>query len=552
MTRGLWHRLSTAESAAPVATDGACIVTAGAVRAAAGAVAARLADGNGPVIVYCEDAANFIAGFAGVLLAGREALLPGHAAPAYLEEIGAVPSAFVSDLPGARAIAVNVQAQGDVAAPPFPAALDGRAGFFTSGSSGEPKLCLKTLAQLAAEVEVLRKVWGTPKGPVTGTVSHQHIYGLLFRVLWPLASGAMIFSRQHETWEALAADFSPGGVIVSSPAHLGRIPFGVRLPHEPSAIFSSGGPLPFEAARAAGAQFGFTPIEVLGSTETGGVAFRRQTEANVPWMPLPEVEIKADEVGALAVRSPFTGHDGFLAMGDAVEIAPDGRFTLKGRLDRIVKIEGKRVSLPRVEEVLKAQAVIADAVAVDLPARQGALGAVVVLTPEGEAALAGMGRFRYSRHLRAALRSRLEPMECPRFWRFVARVPENAQGKRVAADMRALFAAPEIPEIETSEIDGDSARFELRLQPELRWFEGHFPGRPILPGVAQLHIAALLAERIWGTAFDGHDMSRVKFRNVMMPEERISLTLVRKGERLDFQYVRDGEVTASGTVRGTP
>lgn len=267
---------------------------------------------------------------------------------------------------------------------------------------------------------------------------------------------------------------------------------------------------------------------------------------------MPEVEIRSDDEGALAVRSPFTGHEGFLSMGDAVEISEDGRFVLKGRLDRIVKVEGKRVSLPRVEDVLKSQPEVSDAAAIDLPARQGALGAAVVLTAEGDALLARMGRFRFSRHLRTALKSRLESMEQPRYWRFISRLPENAQGKRVAADLRALFVSPELPEIDASDVDGDSARFDLRLQPDLRWFEGHFPDQPILPGVAQLHIAAKFAERIWGSVFDGREMSRIKFKRVMQPEERISLALERSGSRLDFKYSIDGEVVASGTLRSDP
>lgn len=549
MTADLWHFLSSTPDDTPVATNGARVVSAGALRAAALSVVERLGPDGGPVFLYCEDAANFAAGLIGALYAGREVLLPGHAAPEYLREIGARTAAFVSDLKNVEAIAISAF-DARPSGKTFSPVPEGRLGFFTSGSSGEPKLCRKTLHQLAAEVAVQRQLWGVPGGVVTGTVSHQHIYGLLFRVLWPLATGVPFFSRQHETWEALAGCLEPEGVIVSSPAHLSRIPDAVRLSHVPSAIFSSGGPLPLEAATRATAQFGVTPVEVLGSTETGGVAWRRQTGSDIPWTPLPEVEIRADEVGALTVRSPFTGHDGFLSMGDAVAVASDGRFTLQGRLDRIVKIEGKRVSLPRVEEALKGLPDIADAAAVDLPERQGALGAAVVLTKEGEAVLAGMGRFRYSRHLRALLKSRLEPMECPRFWRFVPRVPENAQGKRVAAEMRALFKSAELPQIEASEVEGERARFELRLQPELRWFEGHFPGQPILPGVAQLHIAALLAERTWGLSIDGREMSRIKFKRVMQPGEHISLMLVKDGPRLDFQYSREGEVVASGTVRG--
>jgi acyl-CoA synthetase (AMP-forming)/AMP-acid ligase II/3-hydroxymyristoyl/3-hydroxydecanoyl-(acyl carrier protein) dehydratase len=548
MTGALWSFLADADGRATVARRGARELSAESLRAAALSLVEELRNGDGPLFLYCEDAANFIAGLLGGLIAGREVLLPAHAAPGYLAEIGAEPANLVTDVSALEGHRVSVgESEADGPLPPVP---EGRIGFFTSGTSGAPKLCMKSMRQLDAEVAVLMSLWGTPRGVVLGTVSHQHIYGLLFRVLWPLAAGAVFSSRVHENWESVAVQAAPESVVVSSPAHLGRIPPTVLLSGVPSFIFSSGGLLPAASAQSTFEQFGCWPTEVLGSTETGGVAWRRQSEEDAPWTALPSVELSSSEEGALAVLSSFTGFDAPVTMGDAVVFLEDGRFRLKERLDRIVKIEGKRVSLPRVEDALHALDMVDNALAIDLPDRNGALGAIVVLNGAGRDALAAAGRFRFSRGLRMALKDRLEPMELPRFWRFVDEIPVNAQGKRVASVMRQMFRSPELPEIEAEKVEGDRAEFEFRLQPELKWFEGHFPGQPILPGVAQLHIVALLAERVWGIDFPGHDMSRVKFRRVMQPEERVSLLLVRAELRLDFQYVSGGEVVASGTVRG--
>ncbi|MFP3656715.1 AMP-dependent synthetase, partial [Burkholderia sp. SIMBA_052] len=58
-------------------------------------------------------------------------------------------------------------------------------------SSGRPKPIRKTLAQFNAEVHTLERQWGALVGDATmlASVPHHHIYGLLFRVLWPLAAG---------------------------------------------------------------------------------------------------------------------------------------------------------------------------------------------------------------------------------------------------------------------------------------------------------------------------------------------------------------------------
>lgn len=551
-----WHAFQQTPDTHPVVSRGHIALTARDVQSESGRLQTLLRGNSGPVFLYCEDAGNFLAGFLAALAVGREVRLPGHAAPGFLREIGATGSLLVTDVAGLdeRALVVSVEKaeRGSKTGfqPPDPASL---ISFFTSGSTGEPKPCTKALSHLLAEIRVQLDLWGAPQGPVVGTLSHQHIYGLLFRVFWPLWAGEVIVGPRQETWEAVAHQLRPGSALISSPAHLGRIPEGLAFPHRPSLVFSSGGPLSLDAARSAAATLGSYPVEVLGSTETGGVAWRRQETSEALWSPLPLVEIRPDGEGALTVRSPFTGTDGFLAMGDQVELAPDGRFALRARLDRVVKIEGKRVSLPRVEQVLRGLDGIMDASVIDLPARKGALGAVAALTPAGEKQLAGMGRFRYSRLIRQALAERLEPMERPRFWRFVTRIPENAQGKRAAADLRELFmrTAPEMPTVVSRDIGDAEARFDLELDPELLWFDGHFPSQPILPGVAQLHIAAAMAEEAWGSPATGREMSRVKFRHVMQPGDKVTLVLERKsGGRVDFRYAQGDEVMASGAFKG--
>jgi 3-hydroxymyristoyl/3-hydroxydecanoyl-(acyl carrier protein) dehydratase len=144
-------------------------------------------------------------------------------------------------------------------------------------------------------------------------------------------------------------------------------------------------------------------------------------------------------------------------------------------------------------------------------------------------------------------------MERPRFWRFTVGIPENTQGKRIATDLRALFGEPvsDMPNIAGREIGVDEARFDLELNPDLRWFDGHFPGQPILPGVAQLHIASSLAEEAWGIVATGSEMSRIKFRHIMQPGDIVTLMLVRNGtDRLDFRYLQGDEVMASGAIKG--
>src|SRR5262249_29216679 len=62
----------------------------------------------------------------------------------------------------------------------------------TSGTTGPGKAVPKTLGHLDREVAVHETLFGETVGAdarMFATVSHQHLYGLLFRLLWPLASG---------------------------------------------------------------------------------------------------------------------------------------------------------------------------------------------------------------------------------------------------------------------------------------------------------------------------------------------------------------------------
>ena len=120
---------------------------------------------------------------------------------------------------------------------------------------------------------------------------------------------------------------------------------------------------------------------------------------------------------------------------------------------------------------------------------------------------------------------RLERAERPKHWLF-APIPLDRQGKRVQALLRAKFARQgdsAFGRVHLAALHGDKAEMAIELPPELIWFEGHFPGQPILPGIAQVHIAAQWAECLWGWAPTGADLSQMKFRHVIRPGDMVRL-----------------------------
>jgi acyl-coenzyme A synthetase/AMP-(fatty) acid ligase len=210
--------------------------------------------------------------------------------------------------------------------------------------------------------------------------------------------------------------------------------------HSWSRIFSSGGLLSWQAANDSRRVLGNCPIEVLGSTEASGVAWREQsTEENAEWTVLPNVSIRADQDSFLEVASPYSGIPGWLTMGDHVLIKSDTSFELLGRGDHIAKIEDKRVSLSAIEHQLIKTPWIEDAAAVALSkSNRQFVGAVLQLTENGKAELIRLGKRRFANMLKSLLDA-VEPVAVPKRFRYVDVMPVNSQGKKETAALKQLL-----------------------------------------------------------------------------------------------------------------
>ncbi|PMM98597.1 AMP-fatty acid ligase [Vibrio splendidus] len=311
---------------------------------------------------------------------------------------------------------------------------------FTSGSSGTPKAIDKTLEHLDIETAQLDKNWGDLlKGNrVHSTVSHQHIYGLLFRILWPLCSGVPFARHNLEYPEQILSHANKQSVLISSPALL------KRLKHETASaqlagVFSSGGPLPTESAHQALNLLGHLPIEVFGSTETGGIAFRQQQSAQTPWQLFDCIEASLNSENCIKLLSPYIDKNNWYQTADECEMVSSNQFILKGRTDRVIKIEEKRVSLVEVEKRLEQLPWISECVVIPFEEPERLiLASVLVLSDQGQAKLATMSKGKFWLMLRSELRKWLEPIAIPRKYRVVDEIPLNSQGKRLTSHIEQL------------------------------------------------------------------------------------------------------------------
>ncbi|WP_282368719.1 acyl-CoA synthetase family protein [Pseudomonas sp. PS02290] len=421
----------------------------------------------------------------------------------------------------------------------------------TSGSSGEPKLIEKHLRQLANEVSALERLWGAELGDacIIGSVAAQHIYGLLFRVLWPLCAGRSFVRQQLPFPEDLqrASREHESFAWVASPALLKRMGDNLDWSHLSVVrrVFSSGGALPADAAASLHQRLGQWPSEILGSSETGGIAWR---QGDSLWRAFDDVTLSQDADGALRIESPYLPSDHVEQTADAVRFLEDGRFELLGRLDRIVKLEEKRISLPLLEQALATHEWVSEARLGVVRENRASLGALVVLSASGVHALRNQGRRALTQALRQHLVPHCEALALPRRWRLLGHLPLNAQGKLPQALIETLLVSPrtQAPDLVAQEQRDDELRLELIVPLDLAHFPGHFPGTPILPGVVQVDWAMNLAQRLMDLPPRFAGMEVLKFQQLVRPGDRISLTLRFDPERskLHFAY-RNGEAACS-------
>lgn len=410
--------------------------------------------------LFCEDSFAFTVGFLALLHSHKIIVLPQNAQTGTIKALEDDFEAIISEIevPGTRRDLINplaVEEECDFAFDQL-TLTEPCIEMFTSGTTGKPVRALKTVAHLVEEVAELERCFGEKLGTarVFSTVSHQHIYGLLFKIVWPLSAKRAVFNPNITYPEELFACLPEGqnNILISSPAHLKRMPDLIDLKELIdfcSFIFSSGGHLPQSASRSFLATFSQAPVEVLGSTETGGIAWRQIDSGSDScfWQPFSSIEIKAgNDTIPLRLCSNYAGDrpgKDWVETGDLIRPLKDGKFELLGRTDSIVKIEGKRVSLTEIEERLTEHDLITKAAVTLLKAgsntKRERIGAAIVLSQKGQALLATTSPKTVSAAIRQHLRNHFETVTIPRVFRYVRSLPENQQGKVSKDALLRLF-----------------------------------------------------------------------------------------------------------------
>jgi acyl-coenzyme A synthetase/AMP-(fatty) acid ligase/3-hydroxymyristoyl/3-hydroxydecanoyl-(acyl carrier protein) dehydratase len=535
-------------------------------------IAALLGSPGDRVVLSCRHAGAYVPALLGAWTAGATVELLPNVQPGTLDRVDAdtgiahvlhddaarrerSPKAvYVPDVVAAVPPATETTATGPAPAPaPRSTAWPEIAvRMTTSGTTERPRTVAKAMSQLLDELDALARAIPSARC-VMSTVPLSHLYGLLFGALLPLRFGARIVSHGALLPADVAAVIEREGVdlLISTPAHLramSDISLSDRAMPRGLRVISSGATMSPELHVRLASAHGWQITDVLGTTETGGIATRQDPTS--PWAPLPGVVVSAPD-GRLVVTSPWCDPAG-VQVDDRALVRPDGSFEHLGRSHELVKIAGKRAHAHELEATVLAVPGVTDA-AVLVHAAAGHEARVAMAV----AADGAVGRGAVA----DAIRRQFDAVFVPRMIRVVARIPRTDRGKVDREALRALFGIDATELLNDGTSDATTAEIPAqRVGPgqytaviphDLVFFRGHFDGFTILPG-------AVIVERlVWPIVKtelpdvgELRGIRRLRFRRPVLPEQRLSITVHRMASRTSGQREArlDFEVTCASTV----
>lgn len=478
---------------------------------------------------------------------------------------------------------------------------------FTSGSTGVPVPHAKTWGRLVESVHAAKAALELDPArthTLVGTVPPQHMFGFESTILIALIGG-QTFDTGRPFYPAdivAALESAPAPrVLVTTPVHLRSLLLGLDAGASAPCvelIVSATAPLSHELAEEGEQRFAGPLKEIYGSTETGQIATRR-TARDDSWTLMPGVRLHWENEQAWASE----GHiETPIALGDVLEPRgePDAdghvhRFALTGRTADLVNIAGKRTSIGYLNHQITTIDGVTDAGFYmpddERPGHVTRLAAFAVAPGLSVA------------DVMAVLRTRIEPAFLPRPLVLVDALPRNETGKLVRATLKALYddyvdahrePAASIPSQPLGHAPGDGGSVDgtqaagspvtpssvpddsgepasvdnahdngasvanaspesisviLDIHADHPAYAGHFPGRPVLPGVVLLDAALSAIGDTTGQPLQARTLASAKFLSPVTPGETLVLEhRTTPSGAIEFTISAQARVVARGTV----
>jgi len=426
---------------------------------------------------------------------------------------------------------------------------------FTSGSTGTPVQVSKKIWQLENEVAAMEFTFGKfiEKNVVFNrTVSHQHFFGMPFALFWALTRGSQIsrfaIKGPHE-WESTTPQ-----VLITSPSFLKSVAETTSqhasMGTSTRSIFCAGGVFDHISFSKIKEITNTRVVDIYGSSETGHIAWK--SSPDLPWQLQEGVEFKKPIESVLQIKSKFCpSYDWFLTSDLAAQKGDS--FEILGRADRIIKIEGTRISLSQLVESINESKFVEDCRICDLGnGKRSQLGCVLKLSQKGISEIELNGKLHIVNRIKESLRGNVNSISIPRRWRFVEDFPKNNLGKILKNELDELFTMELKSPIVINRISQrDSLRLILDMSKSLQCFNGHFETLPVVPGVALIEWAIKSAQTHFLKNLTFIGMSQIKFLKFIKPNQVVQLKLDFDESKfnLKFEYRNSTTIFSTGILK---
>ena len=108
------------------------------------------------------------------------------------------------------------------------------------------------------------------------------------------------------------------------------------------------------------------------------------------------------------------------------------------------------------------------------------------------------------------------------------------------------YKLKEMNRSEANEISAD-----IHVSADSPWFDGHFPGEPILPGVAQIGMVFDAIRKARNQDLKLSGVRRVRFKRIIRPDDRLKVVaalLKQEAGAYSFRILIQDETVCSGVM----
>ena len=401
--------------------------------------------------IHCDDSYLFLVALLAALQSGKKIVLPSELTDPSIEELTPYIDGIITDQAHVHSVhpilmPITGQYSGEINFHFLPIDAEQHViQFFDFKSTAKPIISSKPLNEIQDQANLIEHIWGRSVGAawVASTISPHTLFGLIFRLIWPVTSQRVFFSATFKTPLQIeeGLKFRSTAILISQSSHLQYLPNAITLANLSEIIqlvFVTGEALPIVDNIKVQNALGRRLIEIYGTNQTGAIAYRAIDSEHLDesWTRFPHVQLAVEESNqTLLVRALKNIHEPFwLSLDDRVLLTGNERFTVLGKTVRSFPVENKTPSHGEIENRIREHKWVKQvklrqlANASEQQPRSTTLPeveVVVVLNSDGVSARNKLGRYEINKQLRNLLVNEIDQIFIPKKWQYVEDLPVN-------------------------------------------------------------------------------------------------------------------------------